>query len=95
MSDISDTDNLPHRQPLDIVSNNHGKDLQDFLIDSKFCVLNVRYPNDNYTCISNKGLSVVDYICVPHDLFKHCQSFKVVMVSSIIEEFDLHGLLSE
>ena len=95
MSDISDTDNLPHRQPLDTVSNNHGKDLQDFLIDSKFCVLNGRYPNDNYTCISNKGLSVVDYMCVPHDVFRCCQSFKVLTVSSIIEEFDIHGLLSE
>ena len=36
---------------------------------------------------------MVDYFCVPHDAFKYCCRFKVLQISSIIDEFDLHGLI--
>ena len=31
--------------------------------------------NDNFTCISKKGASVVDYIIMPYDKLEDFQSF--------------------
>ncbi|XP_053391424.1 uncharacterized protein LOC128554201, partial [Mercenaria mercenaria] len=96
LSDIlQDVDSLPARVPIDNVVNQHGRELIDFLIDSKFCTLNSRFQNDNFTSISMKGKSVVDYICVPHDVFQQCQSFSVITIQSFVDENDLHGLIGQ
>ncbi len=45
--------------------------------------------------ISPKGKSVVDYLCVPHDVFQQCNSFRVITIQSIIDDHSLHGLLGQ
>ena len=42
-----------------------------------------------------KGKSVVDYVCVPHDVFDKCKSFKVITVGSIVDNNALYNLISE
>ena len=59
------------------------------------CTLNGRFDSslDKYTSVSGRGRAVVDYICVPHDIFQQCNTFKVISVNSIIQEHNLHSLL--
>ena len=78
LNDIfQDIDHIPNRGALDNSVNQHGHELINFLNEANFCVLNGRFPEDNYTCISRKGKSVVDYICVPVDTFKNVKNFNV------------------
>ncbi|VDH98618.1 Hypothetical predicted protein [Mytilus galloprovincialis] len=65
-----------------------------FLNESKFCVLNGRFADgDNYTSISKKGKAVVDFICVPQDMFTDVKYFRVLTVQSIVDDFKLHDLI--
>jgi hypothetical protein len=69
LSDIlNGLDSIPERRVLDRNINQHGHDCIEFLNDSKLCVLNGRFTDENYTSISRKGKAVVDYLCVPHDV---------------------------
>ena len=65
--DVSDIDDLPSRKVIDDKLSGHGESLLEFLNDGKVCILNGRFDctYDNYTCISHKGNSVVDYIMTP------------------------------
>ncbi len=59
--------NLPSRISIDDVIHGHGEAMIDFLKHSKMCILNGRLSpeNDNFTYLSDKGRSVVDYIVPP------------------------------
>ena len=59
------------------------------------CVLNGRFSNDNYTCISQKGRSVVDYICVLQDQYNMYSDFEVHTVTNLIDRFSLVELISD
>ncbi|CAG2190911.1 HMGCR [Mytilus edulis] len=61
------------------------------------CVLNGRIDvqKDNFTYISGRGKSVVDYICVPHDVLEQLVSFEVITTCSIVEQSNLFSLLGE
>lgn len=67
---ISDIDSAPERQIIDQTTNQHGRDLIEFkfidFMEAKYCVLNCRFgiSNNNFTSVSRKGRSVVDFICV-------------------------------
>ena len=91
---IFDCDDIPRRVNIDTSVNKHGHDFIEFLLESKFCVLNGRLgQGDNYTSISRKGRAVVDYICVPHDTLNSCLTFTVTTVQEIADQHQLHGLL--
>ena len=92
---MDDIDSIPPRFVLDTVKNQHGKEFIEFLIESRFCTLNGRSPNGNFTSVTNKGRSVVDYICVPQDVFKHCDNFSVIEIKTIIDQLGLQGLPGE
>ena len=51
------------RISIDTVKNAHGDALLEFIADGKLAILNGRVDpnNDNYTFISSRGKSVVDY----------------------------------
>ena len=93
---IEDVDELPPRIVLDKVVNNHGELFIDFLRDIKMCVLNGRFQStkDDFTCISTRGKSVVDYFAVPHECLRFCKDIFVNSVHSEIDRLKLHGLLS-
>lgn len=76
---VKEIDDVPQRVPLDVGINKHGESLIEFLMDSKFCIVNGRICplKDNYTSVSTKGKAVVDYILVPHDCLQSCISFQV------------------
>ena len=92
-------DFVPDRKGLDYTCtvNQHGRDFLEFLNESKLCVLNGRFNelNGNYTSVSRKGKSVVDFICIPLDIFNTCRNFSVLIVQSIVDAHAMHGLLGE
>ena len=71
---IPEVNEIPKRKNIDQSNNNHGDLLIEFLKDAKMCLLNGRLsPHmDNFTCISNKGRSVVDYLCTPYECLRFC-----------------------
>ena len=98
LSDVVDViDNLPSRKSIDHIKQGHCDAMIDFLHDGKVCVLNGRLDpeKDNFTYISDKGKSVVDYIMVPHDCYANCKSFQVMTMSDIIDRYSLQSFISE
>lgn len=90
-------DNIPLRNSVDATHNQHGSSFLEFLNDSRFCTLNGRFgeQSNQYTYHSTRGQSVVDYICVPHDVFPQCKDFCIVNCNSVIEELSAMNLLGE
>ena len=90
-------DDVKERVILDDVKASHyGEALVDFLKDVKMCTLNGRFSsaNDNFTCISPRGKSVVDFVLVPHDTLQSCIDFRVDSVTDIMETYGLMSLES-
>ena len=77
---------------LDETVNSHRKSLIDFLKTTKFSIINGRItPNkDNFTYITTKGKSVVDYFLSSHDSLQFCKEFEVMPSSYLVEKFGLH-----
>ncbi|CAC5380632.1 unnamed protein product [Mytilus coruscus] len=96
-NDFSDFDSIRSRTAIDKTVNQHGKSFLEFLNESKTCVLNGRYDSnkDNFTCISGRGKSVVDYMCVPHDVLELCSSFQVITTRSVIEQNNFFQFLGD
>ena len=59
-------DNISERKSIDIIINDHGKSLLQFLTDNAMCILNGRFESDSnkYTSVSTRSCAVVDYIFV-------------------------------
>ena len=76
---IDGIDDVPSRKFLDLQKNSHGDAFIDLLLESKMCVLNGRITADldNFTSVSTKGSSVVDYIAINHNAITKCKQFKV------------------
>ncbi|CAC5412866.1 unnamed protein product [Mytilus coruscus] len=79
------------RDVIDDVLNRNGEMLIEFLVDCNLCMLNGRIGKQNYTNISWKGKSVVDYILTPHNQINDIIDFQVHTMSNIISQFDLAG----
>lgn len=76
---------LPKRCPLDTDTNKFGDHLLDFLQDTNLCIVNGRFPlNDNFTFVSTRGRSVVDYILTPSNGFDKIKSSEVTLMSDLI-----------
>ncbi|CAG2226762.1 unnamed protein product [Mytilus edulis] len=88
-------DNICERTTIDSVCNKHGQVFVEFLTDSKFCVLNGRFgeKSNQYTSISSRGKSVVDYICVPHDIIGSCKDFKIVPCGDVVGAEGIQNLI--
>lgn len=90
-------DNIPNRGSMDNIQNQHGKSFLEFLNDSRCCVLNGRTGehSNRYTSLSPRGHSIVDYVCVPHDIYTKCKKFRIVYCNELVEQFNLTNLLGE
>ena len=89
-------DSVPTRKPnVDSVSNQHGDELLDFLLETKMCILNGRtnseFDND-FTFCHTRGKSVVDYIIVPHDQVSEYSDLTITPCNDIIQKYDLVSL---
>ena len=93
---ICDVDILPDRTAIDHKVNNHGETFLEFLKDVKMCIINGRINpiDDNFTSVSTRGKSVVDYIVVPHECVKFCTNFNVKTVHEEIDRLKLHGQIT-
>ena len=93
---IIDVDEIPSRLIIDTHLNQNGKNLIEFLQECKFLIVNgrVNHDNDDFTCKTSWGCSVVDFVLVPHHCLVHCTSFSVKSCSFIIEQGHLQGLIS-
>ena len=76
------------------MKNSQGNEFIDFLQEMSMCVLNGRFNQDNFTCVSHKGRSVVDYICVLHDQFNMYNNFNVKTITELIDQLNLSELVS-
>ena len=92
---IPEVDNVPFRKSIDQSNNKHGDLLIDFMKDTRTCTLNGRYDinSDDFTSISRRGKSVVDYIITPHECLRFCKSFKVIRCTDAVDKFNLQYLI--
>ena len=68
------------RSSCDTKVNKYGKKLKQLCKDHNLVVANGRTPGDllgNFTCYSNKGASVVDYVICDKPFLKKCKKMKV------------------
>jgi len=79
--------NIRPRNSLDKTINKHGRELIDFLIESKMCVCNGRITTefDNYTFIHPRGKSVIDYVITPILSLENCLEFRVCPPRELID----------
>ena len=81
---IEGVDSIPSRNVVDFTKNSYGEYLCKFLIDSNCCILNGRqYNNNDFTFVSTRGRSVVDYFIVPYENLEKCNNFKVYRPSDV------------
>ncbi len=86
---IEGVDDLPERNMHDFECNPYCDKFLDFLINANCCVLNGRagvYAQDNYTCVSSKGKSVMDYCIVPYESLHLFSQFKVHLALDMFNE---------
>ena len=87
---VEGVDDAPPRSSLDTVDEEYGDMFIEFLVDCNMCMLNGRVGQQNdFTFVSTRGKSVVDYVCLPHEQLSFCSDFKVHRVVNIIQQHDL------
>ena len=88
---IEDVDDVIPREVLDTYCNRNGDALIDMLIDCNMCMVNGRVGNQDFTSISTKGKSVVDYVLAPHEQLHTIKEFSVHTVSEMTNYCGLQG----
>ena len=84
---IAGVDNICERNIVDFKTNYYGNVLLEFLINSNLCLLNGRnFTHNDFTSISAKGSSVVDYCIVSQDDLSLFSEFMVVRVIDLISD---------
>lgn len=97
LGNLQDTENTDvcERNTTDGVVNSHGRSLLDFLHDTDCLVLNGRFGDDNFTCRTASGASVVDYCIVPVDVLANVISFVVKPLDEVVNELSLEPLIGD
>ena len=87
---VPSLDNITDRQCLDFLKASHYIDFIDFLMESKMCVVNDSVSSElqNFTSISKKGCSVIDYMCVRHSDLSNCICFTVHPVLNLVSQLN-------
>ena len=83
---LSDVDGEPSRCCVDLVKNSQGELLVDCMRSSGLVFVNGRQGRDQFTCISSRGRSVVDYWLVPEEELMSIRNFDVQTMSQCEEE---------
>ncbi|CAC5385362.1 unnamed protein product [Mytilus coruscus] len=87
---IVGVDNIMSRNVVDFKCNSHCNSFLDFLINSNCCMLNGRKCiNNDFTYVSTKGQSVVDYMIIKQDNLS-IDHFNVIRASDFVTEAGLN-----
>ena len=84
LKDHCNFDKLPQRVNVDTAVNNHGRDLINFLLEGKCCILNGRLGCSDFTVDKNTGRSVVDYCLARHGDLNMFKQFEVINCVDLI-----------
>ena len=84
---VEEVEGLGDRQSEDQVINEQGRALLDFTRSLGLCVANGRAGSGDFTCISSKGCSVVDYCLLFKDDLGVVLNFKVVTMTEFVDAF--------
>ncbi|CAG2231287.1 unnamed protein product [Mytilus edulis] len=83
---ITGIDNLPERQVIDFTHNTYGDILCDFLSNVNCCILNGRNSlHNDFTYVSTRGASVVDYCIVPYEKLTLFDNFEGIRAQQLID----------
>ena len=88
---IEGVDDVAPRTVIDHVSNSNGDLLIDFLTDCGLCMINGRIGHNDYTHVSHRGKSVVDFVFVPYEQLIHVLDFRVTLMTDLINDIQLQG----
>ncbi|CAG2201726.1 unnamed protein product [Mytilus edulis] len=92
---ITGIDNLTKRNVIDFTVNSYGEIFNDFLTNASLCLLNGRnYIHNDFTSISTKGSSVVDYCIVPYENLCQYKNFEVIRASVLCNKSEIPGILN-
>ena len=88
---IPDIDVIPERVVLDNSNNKHGESFIDFLLANKMCVINGRIMQgkDNFTYITPKGKSVIDYFVTSMEGLKYCKELNILSVRELLDDMQI------
>ncbi|CAG2195601.1 unnamed protein product [Mytilus edulis] len=99
---IPGVDSLPERNVVDFKCNTYGSIFCDFLSDISCCILNGRNTIQNdFTYVSTRGSSVVDYCIVPYEKLQNFEKFSVSRASTLVDtvngigKYDLKGIVPD
>ena len=86
---IAGVDGIMPRNMIDFKTNYYGERFIEFLTNTNMCILNGRFGQkfDNFTSVSTKGSSVVDYCIVTHDDLSVFHDFRVTSPFDLINTF--------
>jgi len=89
---IVGVDDIIQREVLDFAVNKYGQIFMEFLTNCNMCMLNGRNSARNdFTSISVKGCSVVDYCIVSHDQLNDFKNFQVIRATELITQCGIVG----
>ena len=86
-----EVDGIPNRHITDVMKNSQGEGFVDFLRSTEMCVVNGQIGRDTFTCVSNRGCSVVDYCVIRVENFHLIENFEVTTMRESIDEMKLEG----
>ena len=84
---VEEVEGLGDRQSEDQVINEQGRVLLDFTRSLGLCVANSRAGSGDFTCISSRGRSVVDYCLLFKDDLGVISNFKVVSMAEFVDAY--------
>ena len=89
---IEGVDHLPERQVIDYTLNAYSDLFVDFLINVNCCIVNGRNSTaDDYTFVSTRGCSVVDYCLTAYETLSRISNFKVLRASQLVQDSNSLG----
>ena len=89
---IEGVDDVTPRDVIDHNVNNNGDLLIEFMVDSGLCMVNGRVGHNDYTHVSHRGKSVVDYVCVPYEQLCFVSDFHVHLMSDLVGALYYQGV---
>ncbi|CAC5398837.1 unnamed protein product [Mytilus coruscus] len=82
---IEGIDILPERNVVDFTNNSYGDIFCEFLSNVNCCILNGRnFLCNDFTFISTRGTSVVDYCIMPYEYLNKFVDFEVIRAQSLV-----------